>query len=104
MDSTAGIPEERLRAGAPVETQHDLAMKSVHHMIHQGERADGGVEWGCPRCGRYMIYHPLRHLVVLLGEAGTVHLRGAPFPSAAIDATAQTDFDRHWLADLGVTW
>jgi hypothetical protein len=74
-------------------------------MLHQADRADGGVEWGCPRRGRYMIYYPLRHLVVLLGEAaGTVHLRGMPFPPATLDATAQTDFDRNWLADVGLTW
>jgi hypothetical protein len=74
-------------------------------MLHQADRADGGVGWGCPRRGRYMIYYPLRHLVVLLGEAaGTVHLLGMPFPPATLDATAQTDFDRHWLADVGLTW
>ena len=79
-------------------------MNSVHHMIHQGDRDDGGVEWGCPRCGRYMVCYPLRHRVVLLGEVGTVHLRGAPFPEATDGATAQTDFDRRWLKALGLAW
>jgi hypothetical protein len=79
-------------------------MRSVHHMVHQADRADGGVEWGCPRCGRYMVFYPLRHLVLLLGEAGTVHLPGKPFPPVPAGAMVQSEFDRRWLPAHGMAW
>jgi hypothetical protein len=79
-------------------------MRHVHLMVHQADRSDGGVEWGCPHCGRYMVFYPLRRLVMALGEANTVHLPGAPFPSAPLGAMAPSDFDRRWLPAHGLAW
>jgi hypothetical protein len=79
-------------------------MKSVHHMVHQADRADGGVEWGCPRCGRYMVFYPLRRLVLLLGEANTLHLPGGPFPSGPRGGMVQSEFDKRWLPAHGFAW
>jgi hypothetical protein len=51
-----------------------------------------------------MVFYPLRRLVMALGEANTVHLPGAPFPSAPLGAMAPSDFDRRWLPAHGLAW
>ena len=79
-------------------------MRQVHPMVHQADRPDGGVEWGCPRCGRYMIFYPLRRLVVTLGQANVVHLSGAPFPPPPDHARGLSEFDRRWLRGHHLAW
>jgi hypothetical protein len=81
-----------------------MPMKPIHHMVHQADRPDGGVEWGCPRCGRYMLFYPLRHLVLVLGEPDIVHLSGKGFPPPPDCGPVLSEFDQHWLDCHELTW
>jgi hypothetical protein len=81
-----------------------VAMKSVHRMVHQADRPDGAVEWGCPQCGRYTVCHPRWRDVVLAGEPESVHVPGAGFPPAAEDPPTPSESDLRWLGGLEIVW
>jgi len=80
-------------------------MKSVHRMVHQADRSDGTVEWACPQCGRYTMCHPSRQrIVVVTGEANSVHVPGAGFPPDPDDIPSLSDFDQRWLYNHQMVW
>jgi hypothetical protein len=81
-----------------------MPMTPVHHMAHQADRPNGGVEWGCPRCGRYMVFYPLRHIVLVLGEPNIVHLSGKGFPPPPDRVPILSEFDEHWLRSHEMAW
>jgi hypothetical protein len=63
-----------------------VPMQPVHRLAHLAQRPDGGVEWACSQCGRYLIRYPHTQLVVarpapLISSArstGTTHRRRRP--------------------------
>jgi hypothetical protein len=81
-----------------------MPMLPVHHMVHQADRPDGGVEWGCPRCGRYTVFYPLRHIVLVLGDPNSVHLAGKGFPPPPVRVPIISEFDEHWLRSHEMAW
>lgn len=81
-----------------------MPMKSVHRMVHQADRPDGGVEWGCPQCGRYTVCHPDSRVVVMAGETASVHVPGAGFPPAPDDLVTPSEFDQDWLRSHEMAW
>jgi hypothetical protein len=81
-----------------------VPMRSVHRMIHQGDRPDGGAEWGCPQCGRYTVSNPHSPVVVLTGEPDSVHVPDAGFPAAPEGLETLTAFDQEWLRRHEMAW
>jgi hypothetical protein len=79
-------------------------MKSVHRMVHQADRPDGGIEWGCPQCGRYTVCHPRGRVVVQIGEPNSVHVPGGGFPTAPDDVPTLSEFDQQWLRAHELAW
>jgi hypothetical protein len=47
-----------------------MPMQPIHRLADLGQRPDGGIEWACPRCGRYLVRYPDRQLVVAAGAPG----------------------------------
>jgi hypothetical protein len=41
-----------------------MPMQPIHRLTHLAKRSDGGVEWACPQCGRYLIRYPDSDLVL----------------------------------------
>ena len=81
-----------------------VPMKSVYRMVHQADRPDGAVAWGCPRCGRYAVCHPRGRVVVLTSEADSVHFLGDGFPPAPDDIHIPSEFDQQWLRTHQMVW
>jgi hypothetical protein len=51
-------------------------MQPMHRLAHLAQRPDGGVEWACPRCGRYLVRYPETELVLAAGAPGPAHILG----------------------------
>jgi len=81
-----------------------VPMKSVHRMAHQADLPDGGVEWACPQCGRYMVSYPRRRVVVLTGEPSSVHVLGAGFPPGPDGTPTLSEFDQQFLRVHEMAW
>jgi hypothetical protein len=47
-----------------------MPMQPIHRLAHLAKRSDGGVEWACPQCGRYLIRYPDSELVLAAGAPG----------------------------------
>ena len=84
-----------------------MPMQPIHRLAHLAQRADGGMEWAGPRCGRYMIPYPNRELVVAAGVLGpSPHPRprvlGRPHGGPSVSEFDQQFLHRHamaWSAD-----
>lgn len=81
-----------------------MPMHPVHHLAHQADRPDGGVEWGCPRCGHYLVRYPHTQVVVLQGAPHSVHVPGAGFPPDPDDISALSEFDQDFLHRHAMAW
>jgi hypothetical protein len=81
-----------------------MAMKPMHRLIHQLQRPDGGVEWGCPQCGHYLVRHDYRQVVVLQGAPNTVHVPGADFPLDPDEVPSLSEFDQDSLRSHTMVW
>jgi hypothetical protein len=57
-----------------------MPMQPIHRLVDLGQRADGGVEWACPQCGRYLVRYPDSQLVV----GGGRRARPRPHPRPRI--------------------
>lgn len=73
-------------------------------MVHQADRPDGGVEWACPKCGRYTVCHPRGPVEVMAGEPNSIHVPGAGFPPAPDDLLSLSEFDQQWLRTHEMAW
>ncbi len=79
-------------------------MKPVHHLAHQAERPDGGVEWACPQCGHYRVDYSDTQVVVLQGAHDSVHVSGAGFPPPRDDLPGMSEFDHDFLRRHTNAW
>ena len=75
-----------------------MTMKAVHHLAHQRERPDGGVEWACLQCGHYVVRQDYRQVVILQGAPNTIHVPGPRFPATPEEVQSLSEFDQDFLA------
>jgi hypothetical protein len=95
-------PARTRHAGPPGPQQETrvfpVPMQPIHRLAHLTQRADGGVEYACPQCGRYLVRYPDRELVVAAGAPGPVHVLGSGYrddptesrPSASPTSSSST--------------
>ena len=67
-----------------------MPMQPIHRLAHLAQRPDGGVEWACPQCGRYLIRYPDTQLVVAPGAPGPAHILGPEYRDDPPEAPTMT--------------
>ena len=81
-----------------------MPMEPIHRLADLGQRPDGGVEWACPCCGRYLVRYPDRPLVVAAGTPGAAHVLGRPYPDDPSEIPTASEFDDQFLHRHAMAW
>jgi hypothetical protein len=85
-----------------------MARPLVHRMVHQQDRpgTQGGSEWACPFCAHQVVYWPLRHKVMVTGQAEVLHVRAmTEVPVHPDDLVVElTEADEAWLTLNAIAW
>jgi hypothetical protein len=79
-----------------------MTIKAVHHLAHQRERPDGGVEWACLQCGHYVVRQDYRQVVILQGAPNTIHV--PRFPPTPEEVQSLSEFDQDFLRSHTMAW
>jgi hypothetical protein len=79
-------------------------MQPIHRLVDLAQRPDGGVEWACPQCGRYLIRYPNWELVVAAGVSGPTHILGAQYRDDPTVGPALSEFDQQFLHRHALAW
>jgi len=79
-------------------------MQPIHRLAQLAQRSDGGTEWACPQCGRYLIRYPNRELVVAAGTPGPAHILGPEYRNDPSEGPAMTEFDQQFLHRHAMAW
>jgi hypothetical protein len=79
-------------------------MQPIHRLVHLAQRADGGVEWACPQCGRYLVRYPDTQLVLAVGAPGPVHVLGPGYRDNPTEAVIVSEFDEQFLHCHAMAW
>jgi hypothetical protein len=81
-----------------------MPMQPIHRLAHLAQRPDGGVEWACPQCGRYLIRYPDTELVVAAGAAGAAHVLGPRYRDDWPEVPSVSAFDAQFLRSHAMAW
>ena len=81
-----------------------MPMQPIHRLAHVAPRSDGGTEWACPQCGRYLIRYPNRELVVAAGALGPVHILGPSYRDDPPEGPSVSEFDQQFLHRHAMAW
>ena len=81
-----------------------MPMQPIHRLADLGQRPDGGVEWACPQCGRYLVRYLDRQLVVAAGAPGPTHIPGPGYPDDPADVATVSEFDEQFLHRYAMAW
>jgi hypothetical protein len=79
-------------------------MQPIHRLADLGQRPDGGVEWACPQCGRYLVRYPDRQLVVAAGALGPAHILGPEYHDDPPEGPTVSEFDEQFLYGHAMAW
>jgi hypothetical protein len=79
-------------------------MQPIHRLAQLAERADGGVEWACPQCGRYLIRYPNRDLLMAAGVPGPAHILGPEYRADPLEELSVSEFDQQFLHRHAMAW
>jgi hypothetical protein len=79
-------------------------MQPIHRLAHLAQRSDGGVEWACPQCGRYLVRYPDTELVVAAGASGPAHVLGSGYRYEPVDGPTVSEFDQQFLHAHAMAW
>ena len=77
-----------------------MPMQPIHRLAHLAERSDGGVEWACPQCGRYLD----TQLVLAVGAPGPVHVLGPGYRDDPPEVVIVSEFDEQFLHRHAMAW
>jgi hypothetical protein len=75
-------------------------MQPIHRLADLAHRPDGGVEWACPQCGRYLIRYPHTRLVLAAGAPSAAHVLGPGYQ----DVPTVSEFDQQFLDRHAMAW
>jgi hypothetical protein len=83
-----------------------VARPLVHRMVYQGDHPVGGSEWACPFCPHQVVYWPLRHKVMVKGQAEVLHVRAMTEVPVHLDdiVLELTEADENWLTVNAIAW
>jgi hypothetical protein len=81
-----------------------MPMQPIHRLADLGQRPDGGVEWACPQCGRYLIRYPNWELVVAAGVPGPAHILGPGSRNDPAEGPSVSEFDQQFLHSHAMAW
>jgi hypothetical protein len=81
-----------------------MPMQPIHRLADLGQRPDGGVEWACPQCGRYLVRYPASQLVVAAGAPDAAHVLGPGYPDDPADVATVSEFDEQFLHRYAMAW
>lgn len=79
-----------------------MPMQPIHRLADLAQRPDGGVEWACPQCGRYLVRYPDRQLVVAAGAPGPTHIPG--YQADPTHLPTVSEFDQRFLDSHAMAW
>jgi hypothetical protein len=79
-------------------------MQPIHRLAHLAQQSDGGTEWACPQCGRYLIRYPNRELVVAAGVPGPAHVLGRGYGDDPSEGPCVSEFDQQFLHRHAMAW
>jgi hypothetical protein len=79
-------------------------MQPIHRLVDLGQRADGGVEWACPRCGRYLVRYPDTQLVLVAGAPGPAHILGPGYRDDPTEGPTLSEVDQQFLHRHAMAW
>ena len=74
-----------------------MPMQPIHRLANLAQRPDGGTEWACPQCGRYLVRYPDSQLVLAAGAPGPVHVLGSGNRDDPSEGPTLSDFDEQFL-------
>ena len=81
-----------------------MPMQPIQRLADLGQRPDGGVEWACPQCGRYLVRYPAGEVVVAAGAPGPIHVPGPDFRGDPTDVPTVSEFDQLFLDRHAMAW
>ena len=81
-----------------------MPMQPIHRLADLAQRPDGGVEWACPECGRYLVRYPGTQLVLVAGAPGPVHVLGPEYRDDPTEAVIVSEFDEQFLYRHAMAW
>jgi hypothetical protein len=79
-------------------------MQPIHRLAQLAQRSDGGTEWACPQCGRYLVRYPDTQLVLAAGALGPVHILGPEYRGDLPEGPTLTQFDQQFLHRHAMAW
>ncbi len=85
-----------------------MARPLVHRMVHKQDRFgfQGGSEWACLFCLHQVVYWPLYHKVMVIGQAEALHVRAMEEVPIHLDdiVLELTEADENWLNVNAIAW
>jgi hypothetical protein len=81
-----------------------VPMQPIHRLAHLAQRPDGGVEWACPQCSRYLIRYPETELVLTAGAPGPAHILGPGYRDDPTETSTVSGFDQQFLHRHAMAW
>jgi hypothetical protein len=81
-----------------------VSMQPIHRLADRGQRPDGGVEWACPQCGRYLVRYPAGEVVVAAGVPGPTHVLGPGYRDDSTNVPAVSESDQLFLDSHAMAW
>jgi hypothetical protein len=79
-------------------------MQPIHRLVDLGQQSDGGVEWACPQCSRYLVRYPDTELVLVAGAPGPAHVLGSGYRDDPTEGPTLTQFDEQFLHRHAMAW
>ena len=81
-----------------------MPMQPIHRLADLAQRPDGGVEWACPQCGRYLVRYPDRQLVLVAGAPGPIHIPGPRYQDNPTQVPTVSEIDQRFLDSHAMAW
>jgi hypothetical protein len=81
-----------------------VPMQPIHRLAELAQRPDGGTEWACPQCGRYLVRYPDTELVLAAGAAGPAHILGPGYRDDSPEGPCVSEFDQQFLHRHAMAW
>jgi hypothetical protein len=81
-----------------------VPMQPVHRLARLAQRPDGGVEWACPQCGRYLVCYPDAQLVLVAGARGPAHILARGYRDDPPEVPTMSEFDEQFLHSHAMAW
>jgi hypothetical protein len=81
-----------------------VPMQPIHRLADLGRRPDGGTEWACLQCGRYLVRYPDAQLVLAAGAPGPTHVLGPGYRADPPEGPKLSEFDQQFLHRHAMAW